>query len=357
MEPRQLHNLLVEPGATIRDAIAAIDAGGIEIALLVDDQRKLLGTVSDGDVRRALLRGVTLDAPVEEVANPGPITAPVATLRPELVSLMTEKWVEQIPLIEDGRVVDVAHLHDLVDPSHSGATDPLAVIMAGGQGTRLRPLTEEIPKPMLPVGGRPLLETLLEQVRLAGFSKVLMAVNYRREMIEEHFRDGSGFGVDIEYVRETAPLGSAGALQLVRGQLDRPFVVLNADLLTNVNLGSLLRFHREEANVITVGVRQYVVEVPYGVVDLDQTRVTGLREKPSIELMVNAGIYAVSPEAMTLLPEGVEHVNMTDLIDGALAAEQRVGSFPVLEYWLDVGQLADYERAHTDHATYFTAPQ
>ncbi len=175
--------------------------------------------------------------------------------------------------------------------------------MAGGLGTRLRPLTEDIPKPMLEVGGRPLLEHVLDQVREAGLSRVLMAVNYRAEVIEEHFGDGSEFGVDIGYLREDRPLGSAGALRLAGAELDRPFVVMNADLLTNVNLGALMRFHHEEGNVVTVGVRQYVLELPYGVVELDGTRVTGLSEKPKPQYYINAGIYAVDPAALSLVPD------------------------------------------------------
>jgi dTDP-glucose pyrophosphorylase len=356
MDAEGLARLMISPDATVRDAITAIDRGGIQIALVVDAERRLLGTISDGDTRRALLRGVSLDAAATEIIHRNPVTALPDTTPAELLSLMTQHNFDTVPLIEAGRVVDVAVIHELLDPS-SREHHPYAVIMAGGQGDRLRPLTDDIPKPMLPVGERPLLETLLEQVRFAGFSKVLLAVNYKAEVIEQHFEDGSRFGVDIEYVRESEALGSGGALQLVRHQLDRPFVVLNADLLTNVDLGALLRFHREEKNVITVGVRQYTLEVPYGVVDLDGTRVTGLKEKPVIDLMVNTGIYAVDPQALSLFPGEASRLDMTELVSGALERGWRVGSFPVREYWLDVGQLADYERAHSDHATYFSAPQ
>jgi NDP-sugar pyrophosphorylase family protein len=219
---------------------------------------------------------------------------------------------------------------------------------------RLRPLTEKTPKPMLPVGGRPLLETVLGQVRDAGFSRVLMAVNYRAEVIEEHFGDGSRFGVDIEYLHERRPLGSAGALRLAAAELDRPFVVMNADLLTNVKLAALMRFHCEEHNVVTVGVRRYALELPYGVLEMDGTRVRSLREKPSLGFFINAGLYAVDPAAISLISTLSERFDMTDLVEAALAAGARVGGFPVREYWLDVGQLADYDRAHGDHATYFS---
>ena len=350
MDPQRFERLLVAPGATIREAIEAIDAGAIEIALVVDPERRVLATVSDGDVRRALLAGAGLDDVVERVQHDKPITAPAGTDPAELVRMMTEHGIEQIPLLQDGRVVDVAFLRELVAQP---VGNPV-VLMAGGEGRRLRPLTDATPKPMLQVGDRPLLETVLGQVKQAGFSKVLMAVNYRANIIEDHFGDGAAMGLDISYVREERALGSAGALQLIREELDQPFIVMNADLLTNVNLGALLRFHLQETNLITIGVRQCLIEVPYGVVDIEGPRVLGLQEKPQLSFFVNAGIYAVSPDAFALLPPDVSVVNMTDLIDTALAQQDRVGCFPIREYWLDVGQLSDYDRAHDDHATYFS---
>jgi dTDP-glucose pyrophosphorylase/CBS domain-containing protein len=352
MDRTQLERIFVGLDCAVREAIESIDAGGVEIALVVDDERRLLGTISDGDIRRALLRGTSLDDCADTLANRSPRWAPVGATRDELLALMTEAGIEQVPLLQDGRVVDLVFIRELVKQEVDSSK---VVIMAGGEGSRLRPLTEDVPKPMLPVGERPLLETVLGQVRESGFSKVLMAVNYRAEMIEDHFGDGEGFGVEIEYVREQEQLGSAGALQLVREQLDEPFIVMNADLLTKVNLGALIRFHTADRNAITVGVRQYALEVPYGVVEIEDGRVQALREKPTMQFFVNTGLYAVSPEAVKLLPPELGRFNMTDLIEAALASGARVGSFPVREYWLDIGQLADYERAHADHATYFAA--
>jgi dTDP-glucose pyrophosphorylase len=357
MDPERLHRTLIRPGFALRDAVKAIDAGAVEIALLVDDERRLLGTVSDGDVRRAMLAGTTLEDPVDPVVHREPTSAPVGCDPATLLRLMTERGIEQVPLLDaERRVVDIAFLRDVVQDSL--AADTPVVLMAGGEGQRLRPLTALTPKPMLPVGDedRPLLETTLSQIAEAGFRKVLLTVNYRAEIIEEHFGDGAGLGLDIAYVREQPGelLGSAGALNLAREHLDRPFIVMNADLLTKVNLGALIRFHAEDANMITVGVRQYRLQVPYGVLDLDGTRVTGLREKPTLGFFVNAGIYAVSPEAVRSMPAEISEFNMTDLIDATIARGVRVGSFPIREYWLDIGQLADYERAHEDHATYFS---
>jgi dTDP-glucose pyrophosphorylase/predicted transcriptional regulator len=352
MDSRRFPKIFVRPNATIREAIESIDGGAIEIALAVDEHQRLLGTISDGDIRRALLGGAELDASIAEVIHHSPITAAVGTELDELLRLMTEHGVEQIPLLEDGRVVDVAFIRDLV---HAHRREHPVVIMAGGEGKRLRPLTNDTPKPMLNVGGRPLLETVLDQVRDAGFSRVLMAVNYQAEAIEEHFGDGGRFGIDIDYIREPTQLGSAGALRVAREQLAQPFIVINADLLTNVNLSALMRFHAEDDNLITVGVRRYVLEVPYGVVELEETRVTQLREKPTIDFFVSAGIYAVSPGAVALMPPEKGQFDMTDLIQQSLARGGRVGAFPIREYWLDIGQIADYERALDEHTTYFSS--
>jgi len=354
MDAARLSRIFVSRDSTVREAIESIDAGAIEIALVVEGDRELVGTLTDGDVRRALLRGASLDDAIDAVVHESPVTAPVGTPIAALIELMTERGVAQVPLIEGGRVVDVAFLRDLVKAQ---PTRTPVVLMAGGEGQRLRPLTADIPKPMLPVGDRPLLETVLGQVREAGFGRVLMAVNYRADVIEEHFGDGSEHGLRIDYVREPHALGSAGALQLARDELTEPFIVMNADLLTNVNLGALLRFHVEDRNLITVAVRQYVLEVPYGVVELEDARVIGLREKPTVGFFVNAGIYAVDPAAVAFMPAGLEAFNMTDLIAAALDRGDRVGGFPIREYWLDVGQLSDYERAHDDHATYFSTPR
>lgn len=354
MDAARFQQICVPPAAVVRSAIEAIDAGGVEIALVVDSDRRLLGTISDGDVRRALLRGVQLEDSIDGLVHTDPIVAPIGTEPEALLDVMVRAAVEQIPLVDDGRVVDLVFIRDLLE---KGDHEHPVVLMAGGEGARLRPLTDDVPKPMLPVGGRPLLERIVGQVREAGFSKVLMAVNYRAETIEEHFGDGAEFGVEIRYVHEPERLGSAGALRLAREELDRPFIVMNADLLTRVNLSALLRFHHEEQNLLTVGIRKYVLEVPYGIVELDGTRVKDVREKPTLEHFVNAGVYAVDPGAVALMPAERAEFNMTELIDAALAVGRRVGAFPVREYWLDIGHMADYERAQAEHATYLSAPR
>ena len=357
MDPSRLERIFVRPGATVRETVESIDAAAIEIALVVDDDRRLLGTVSDGDVRRALLAGASLDDQVDEIVHRDPVTAVVGTEPSVLLATMTARGITQIPLLQDGRVRDVAFIRDLLGAQAPGSIgDHPVVLMAGGRGTRLAPLTATTPKSMLPVGGTPLLEQLLHQVRDAGFSRVLIAVGYRAEVIEKHFGDGAEVGVQIDYLREDEPLGSAGALRLAGSELDRPFVVMNADLLTNVNLGALMRFHLDEGNVVTVGVRQYALELPYGIAELAGTEIVSLDEKPTHTFFVNAGIYAVDPGAVALMSGHAERFDMTDLIAAAMRKGVRVGGFPIREYWIDIGQLSDYERAESDHATVFSSP-
>jgi NDP-sugar pyrophosphorylase family protein len=220
--------------------------------------------------------------------------------------------------------------------------------MAGGEGQRLRPLTENTPKPMLPIGGKPLMELIVAQLRDVGIRKINIATHYQAEKIIDHFGAGEGFGVDISYVREESPLGTGGAL----GLIDRPkesVLVINGDILTDIDFRTMHAFHIDNKAQMTVAVRQYEVQVPYGVIDCEGSRLTGLREKPKLSFFVNAGIYLLEPDVYNYIPVN-QRFNMTDLVDLLLAAGKTVVAFPVREYWLDIGQRADYERAQADSA-------
>lgn len=340
--------------STIGEAISCLDRSGrIGLALLVDAEGRLLNTITDGDVRRGLLRHLTLNDLVVELLpikagmpNPFPVTAPYGTENSELLALMRGRGVRQIPLLDSlGRVVDIMTLSDLLPE----APRPLeAVVMAGGQGTRLRPLTSDTPKPMLPVGGRPLMELIIEQLRDVGVHKVNIATHYQAQKIVEHFGDGSDFGVDISYVNEETPLGTGGALGLMAPPKD-PVLVINGDILTDVDFRMMHAFHQEHEAAMTVAVRRYEVQVPYGVVECDGPRLTGLREKPQLGFFVNAGIYLIEPEIYRYIPAN-QPLNMTDLIALLMHERKAIVSFPVREYWLDIGQHADYARAQEDAA-------
>jgi len=345
----------IRPGMPIRDAIRALDSGGLGIVLVTDEERRLLGTITDGDVRRAILAGKSLDVTAGEFLDrkqnpvyPEPISAPAGTPRSVLLRLMRRRTIQHVPMIdEQRRVTALVTLNDLIPDQPR----PLqAVIMAGGLGTRLRPLTDEMPKPMLPVGGRPLLERTVARLREAGVRQVSLSTFFKAEKVLEHFKDGSEFGVDLEYVCEDRQLGTAGALS--RMQVPTvPLLVVNGDILTSVDFRAMHEFHREHEAVMTVGVRKYDFRVPYGVIECDGVNVRSLVEKPTYSSFVNAGIYLLDPLTFRYVPKDIPEdtrFNMTDLICRLLEAGHAVVSFPIHEYWLDIGQPADYEQAQDD---------
>lgn len=346
-----LSALCISVNSFIRDVIACIDRNAKGVALITDEKGQLVSTITDGDVRRALLAGKSLDAPVSELlitkssrVQVQPLTAPVGAEPEKLLRLMREKGVRQIPLLDtQRRVVDLVTLEDLL-PDQMPALQ--AVIMAGGLGTRLRPLTEDLPKPMLPVGGRPLMELIVAQLRQAGIRQVNVTTHYKPEKIVEHFGDGGEFGVEINYINEPRPLGTGGALGLMP-KPDKPLLVINGDVLTQVDFRSMLAYHQEQLADMTVAVTQYEIGVPYGVVECEGPKIRRLLEKPQMTFLVNAGIYLLEPHVYQFIPKG-QRFNMTDLIRWLMEAGRSVVSFPIREYWLDIGMHRDYVQAQKD---------
>jgi len=345
--------LAVSPLSTIREVMETIDRSGKGIALVLSDEDYLIATVTDGDIRRAVLAGLNLNLPVTQLVEgrgkpfqEAPVTANAEATDAELLHTMTEKGLRQIPVLDtEGRVTNVILLSDLVKEYEL----PLrAVVMAGGFGTRLRPLTEDIPKPMLPLGTRPLLEMIVEGLRDAGIRQVNVTTHYKGEVIADHFKDGQDFGVDIRYVKEDKPLGTAGALSLLE-ESDEPLLVINGDILTRVDFRSMLNFHREHNADLTVAVRQYEFNVPYGVILTDGVSVTGISEKPVVKQYINAGIYLLSPAVRRGIPNG-QHYDIPDLIQFLLKEGRSVVCFPIREYWLDIGQADQYDQAQSDIA-------
>lgn len=350
MQTNDVRALSVGAEATIREAAECINRNRHGIALVLDDAGRLLDTVTDGDLRRAVLDSVPLTAPVSVLkARKGeayrePTVARFGTDRGELLRLLHERSVRQLPLVDEaGRVVEVATADDLLPDE----VIPLeAVVMAGGFGTRLHPLTSDTPKPMLPVGDRPLLEHIIGRLRDTGIRRVNVTTHFHPEKIRDHFGDGQAFGVDITYVNEDRPLGTAGALGLLAPPTERMLVV-NGDVLTDVDYRKMLRFHLECEADLTVGVRQYDLQVPYGVMECDGPNVRQIREKPVYTFFVSAGIYLLEPSAHRYVPAG-ERLDMPDLIRRLVDAGRTVVSFPIMEYWLDIGQHVDYARAQDD---------
>jgi len=341
--------LLLPPEASVREAIQCIDAGAMQIALVADAQQTLLGTVSDGDVRRAILQGVSLDAPLAGIMNRSPTVVRPGDEREAIIATMRARRLHRIPVLDaGGRIVDLATLDELVLPARR---DNLVVLMAGGIGARLRPLTAERPKPMLLVGGRPILETILLNFIESGFHRFYISVNYMADMVREHFGDGSRWGVEIRYIDEPERMGTAGAVGLLPEQPAAPVVVMNGDLLTKVNFASLLDFHHAQGAEGTMCVREYDLQVPYGVVKLKDHRLLSVEEKPVQRFFVNAGIYVLSPAAVALIPPAF--YDMPALFERLVAEGRETAVFPVREYWLDIGHLADLEKAHGEFGAHF----
>jgi len=341
-------DILISADVTVRDAMAAIDRGAVGIALVVDRGRRLEATITDGDVRRAILDGLGPDAPVAALLDRRPAghrTPSVAranTDRRELLGIMLSKTIRQVPVVDDDRrVVDVVLLSDLIDQEPFPDS---AVVMAGGYGSRLRPLTDDVPKPMLDVGGRPVMERLIDQLHAAGIRRVNVTTHYKPEAISKHFGDGNGNGVEISYVHETEPLGTAGALGLMDVPRE-PVLVINGDIITDLNLHAMFDFHRDQEADMTVAVKRY--QVPYGIVETRGVEIRRLAEKPALDFFINAGVYLLEPVAYEYIPGG-ERFDMTDLIQRMVDDGRRAVSFPIVEYWLDIGEPADYERARQD---------
>lgn len=327
---------------SIEDAAAAINASGLRIALVVDPAGTLLGTVSDGDLRRVLLRHVSVDAPVTSIMNRAPETAPLGTSRGALLVRMRRLGLLHIPLLDaQGRLAGLEVLDQAVSVRRR---ENRVLMMAGGYGRRLQPLTDHCPKPMLEVNGKPILQGLIEDLASHGFWRIGLAVHYKHEMIRAHFGDGRAFGVEITYIQEREPLGTAGALGLLPPGESAPILLMNADLLLLLDFGAFVDFHTRRAAALTMGVRQYEVQVPFGVVEADGEVVTSIVEKPLYVHSVNAGVYAVSPEAAALV-SGAERVDLPDLVQTLLDRRAKVLRYPIHDLWLDVGRIDDLERA------------
>jgi len=336
---------LLGPEATLEDAIRTLNDSGVQIVLVVDQESVLLGTLTDGDVRRRLLEGGGLWEPLEAGLHQDPLVAPPDLGKEAALRLMRANRVRQLPVVDaEGRVVG---LHLLDEMSVSPERSKLMVVMAGGEGRRLRPYTEECPKPLLPVGGKPILEHILERARAEGFGRFVFAVHYLGEMIQEHFGDGSKWGVEIDYVWEDRPLGTAGALSLLNPLPDDPFLVTNGDVLTGIRYGELLDFHRRQGAASTMAVREHRWQHPFGVVLIDGVDIVGFDEKPVSRSYINAGVYALEPNVLGLLPDDAK-CDMPELFRLARSADLRTVVYPVHEDWVDVGRVEELERTRAE---------
>lgn len=341
---------LIVPTTSLRDALEVIDRTGAQIALVVDEQRRLLGTLSDGDIRRGLLRGLQLTDAVARAMHREPTCARADEPRSAILARMRRKGLHQMPMIDPlGTVVGLQTLDDFFTPL---ARENWVVVMAGGLGTRLSELTRDTPKPMLRVGSRPLLETIVRNLGEQGFQRIYLAVNYKAEQIVAHFGDGRAFGVDIRYLQERQRLGTAGALGLLPEAPKAPLVVTNADLLTKEDFGPMVDHHVESGAEATMAVRDYELQVPFGVVRERDGQIEAIEEKPMQRFVVNAGIYVLSPQVLDCVVPG-EALDMPALFQRLVADGRRTRCHPIVGYWLDIGRMGDYERANSEFRELF----
>ncbi len=334
----------------IVDVLTVLEQSGSGVCFIVDGNNKLLGTVSDGDIRRALLDHASLETEVTKVMNHAPRVCHLSDSPEQRRQILEKNRLLHLPVLENGILVDVSSLYELVD----NRKYPNAVfLMAGGFGTRLRPLTENCPKPLLKIGDKPILETTLRRFIESGFYNFYISTHYLPDMIREHFGDGSKWGVSIEYVHEDDPLGTAGALGLLPPEAaEHPVLMINGDILTKVNFASLLEFHQQSKAHVTMCVRKYDFQVPYGVVEAKDGFISQIVEKPVHEFFVNAGIYVLNGDIVSSVTCG-DKIDMPTLVEGLIEEPAGVSMYPVHEYWLDIGRMADFERAQKEYWEFF----
>ena len=347
---KNIENIKLRQNATIKEALSIIDSGAMQIALVVDDNDKLLGTLTDGDIRRGILRGLDLDSSIETIIYKEPAIAKISSTKEEILKIALSKKLHQIPIVDDnGIVLDLKEIEELVEPK---IKTNRAILMVGGLGTRLRPLTQDMPKPMLKVGNKPILQTIVERFAEYGFVNITMCVNFNASIIRDYFGDGKEFGVNIDYVLEQKRMGTAGALSLLKERPSEPFFVMNGDLLTNVNFEHIFNYHTLHKATATMCVREYDYEVPYGVVKMNDNKITAIAEKPVQKFFVSAGIYMLSPEILDLIPKN-EFYDMPALFEKLIKLSKNVISFPIREYWLDIGRMEEYQRANEEYKEVF----
>ena len=337
-----MKNYCISPDASLIECMRSMVITGAGIALAVDSEFRLIGTISDGDVRKALVKGCPLDSPIDPHINRSCYYVLPIVPRAEVLDIMQARRFEQVPIVdEQGKVIGLHLLHDILG---NIARPNWAVVMAGGKGMRLRPLTETLPKPMIRVAGRPLLERIILHLVSFGIRRIFLAVNHLAPVIEDYFEDGSKYGTKIEYLREDHPLGSGGAISLLPKIPEQPLLVMNGDLIIDTNFTDMIEFHSENDFYATMGVFSYFHQVPFGCVEIEDNRLAGLEEKPILEKMVNAGIYVLSPQAVSAIPKNT-YFSITTLFEDAIKNNLVCGTFPVEREWLDIGTPQQLRKA------------
>ncbi|OZB49336.1 MAG: nucleotidyl transferase [Polynucleobacter sp. 39-45-136] len=334
---------ILPSSTTLAHAIQILNEVAIKIVMVVNEDGCLEGTISDGDIRRGLIKGLNLESSIKNILHRNALVVPPDMGRDLVMQLMVVNKIQQIPIVNERHQIIGLHMWDEI--SLPPLRQNLMVIMAGGMGTRLRPHTNDCPKPMLPIAGKPMIEHIIERAKLEGFNRFILAIHYLGHVIEEYFGNGQEFGVQICYLREDKPLGTAGALALLNPLPDAPFVVTNGDVITDIRYGELLDFHIRNSADATMAVRLHEWRHPYGVVQTNGIKIIGFEEKPIARSHINAGVYVLNSTTLNDLHIGNRY-DMPTLFDLLREAGRRTIAYPMHEPWLDVGRPSDLQLAN-----------
>lgn len=346
---KSIKKIKILESATIKQALKTLSAGALQILVVLDKKKKFVGTLTDGDIRRGFLKGLSINSSINSIVFRNPIVAKKNTTKEMLLSIAFKKKKYQIPIVDDNRrVIGIYILDELLK---NNVMSNEVVIMAGGKGTRLRPFTKDIPKPMLKVGNKPIIQTIVERFKDSGYQNFIICVNYKSKVIKDYFGNGSKFGVNIQYVHEKVKMGTAGALSLIKKKPKKPFFVINGDLLTNLNFKKMLDFHNEHSAKATMCIKEYNINLSYGEVKVASENIVSINEKPKHKFFINAGAYILDPKCIKLIPK--KFYDMPSVFKKMIKKKYKIVSFPLGEYWLDVGRPDDYDKAKLEYNSIF----
>lgn len=341
---------LVRASVSLVEAVKVMNEAALQIALIVDENEILVGVLTDGDFRRAMLEGISINSNVQKVMNSQPITLKFGQTKEEALKIMKSKKIHQLPVVDQkGKLLKLYTIESIFEEDRK---ENEVILMAGGLGSRLKDLTKDCPKPLLNVGGKPLLETTILNLKQNGFYKFCFCVNHLSDRLKEYFGNGENLGVQIRYVDEPKRLGTAGALKISEVTSNDPVIVMNGDILTNLKFSQLLDFHENGSFDATMAIRQFEIQVPYGVIETNGPDVIGIQEKPIQSHFINAGVYVFNPKMFDLIPKD-EYFDMNNFFDEMMSQKKKIGAFPIHEYWIDIGHTQDYEKANIEFSSYF----
>lgn len=346
---RSVEKIKLSKNATIKQALKVISDGSYQIAVVVDKKDKLLGILTDGHIRRGFLKGLSINSSVNSIIFRNPITAKKTDTRDKLLNIAISKKIHQIPVKDNhDRVIGIHILDELIRAKNK--TNKV-IIMAGGKGTRLKSLTKNIPKPMLKIGNKPILQRIIEQFKECGYENFTLCVNHKSKIIKNYFSDGAKFDVKIDYINEKKKMGTAGALSLIKDKPNEPFFVINGDLMTNLDFDKMMDFHHANKSEATMSITEYNLDMPYGEVKLKNENIISIDEKPYYKIFVNAGVYILDPNCIELIPK--KFYDMPTLFKKIIIKKRKTISFPIHEYWLDIGRIDDFKKAKIEYSKVF----